>query len=566
MSKRSNKIVTEPTATGFGEMVARKVSRRGALKLSLFAGAAVAAAPVMSAMAAEGITGGTIGTGDEQKIVGFYPIEPDQTDNLSLPEGYTHTVIRSWGDPIMGSETFGFNNDYIAYFPIDMLKGGKSSSEGLLWVNHEYTSPLFVSGRAYDKAPTPEQLAKEKNSVGGSILRVRQNNGKWEFVEDAQYNRRVTGATPIDLDGPATGSDAVKGAKEVVGTVGNCAGGITPWGTALSAEENFQDYKPAVDKGGLGWGDSFIDEHYGWIVEIDPFDKTRKPVKHTAMGRFRHEGATVTVAPSGKVVVYMGYDKADEAVFKFVSKGTYNPNDRDANLKLLSEGTLYTADFSKGKWLVLDLEKQTKLKEKYKTQAEVLVNAGEAALLVGATKTDRPEDIKINPADGSVFISFTNNSGHGNFYGQITRLIEAGNNPESSDFAWEVFATGGPQRSGGGFASPDNLIFDNKGNLWVFCDVSSSVAGKGIYKFAGNNGIYVIPTTGPTAGTAYQFASGPVESEMTGPYFTPDFKTLFLSVQHPGEETLSMDKLTSNWPGGGKNMPKPSIVAITGFK
>lgn len=551
-------------------MVERKVSRRGIIKLSALAGAGVAAAPLLAATTVNAATPNSPASAANFNL-NFESLAPTTADDLVLPKGYSYNVIRSWGDYVVGGEKFGFNNDFIAYFPIDMLQGGNSSSDGLLWINHEYINPLFVSNRAGNVNPTFEQLIEEKAAVGGSIIRVRKNaNGGWEFVDDPTYNRRVTAWTLIDLDGPAAGSGEMFGATEVQGTLANCAGGYTPWGTALTAEENFQDYGPAADKGGYGWGSAagkdryFVDEHYGWIVEIDPFNKNRKPVKHTALGRFRHENATVGIGNSGKVVVYSGYDKADECVFKFISKGTYNPADREANMKLLSEGTLYAANFGSGRWEEVSVN-NPKVTAKFKTQAAVMVNAGEAAVLAGGTRTDRPEDIKIHPGDKSVFISFTNNSAHSNYHGHITRIFENNNDHESLQFTWEVFASGGNQQRGSFFSSPDNLVFDSAHNLWVFCDVSSSVAGKGIYTKAGNNGIYVIPTTGANSGVAYRFASGPVEAEMTGPAFTPDFKTLFLSVQHPGEESAGLDKLTSHWPGGGSNIPKPSVVAITGF-
>ncbi|MBN9387333.1 MAG: PhoX family phosphatase [Chloroflexi bacterium] len=556
----------------FSEMVTGKISRRGVLKLTAFAGAGAVAAPLLSATASVAEASTTDATVAANAGIGFQPITPSTADEVVLPPGFSYTVIRKWGDYVVGGEKFGFNSDFNAYFPIDFLQGGNNPNEGLLWNNHEYISQLFISNRPANVNPTFEQLANEKSVVGGSVIHVRKNaSGAWEFVDDPAYNRRITAWSLIDLDGPAAGTPEVWGATTVQGTLANCAGGITPWGTALSAEENFQDYGPDAAKGGYGWGKSdtddrfFNDLHYGWIVEIDPFNKDSRPVKHTALGRFRHENATTVIGKSGHVVVYSGYDKADECVFKFISKGTYNPNDRAANMKLLSEGTLYAADFSKGAWVAVDRATQPKLQAAYKTQAAVLVDAGAAAKLVGATPTDRPEDIKINPADGSVFISFTNNSNHSNYFGQISRLYEAGGDHEALSFTWEVFAVGGPQK-GSGFASPDNLIFDNKGNLFVFCDVSSSVAGKSIYTFAGNNGVYCIPTTGPSAGVAFQFASGPIECETTGPCFTPDFKTLFLSVQHPGEESPSLDKLTSHWPEGGTSIPKPALIAITGFK
>ncbi|MCX6048393.1 MAG: DUF839 domain-containing protein, partial [Chloroflexi bacterium] len=174
---------------------------------------------------------------------------------------------------------------------------------------------------------------------------------------------------------------------------------------------------------------------------------------------------------------------------------------------------------------------------------------------------DRPEDIEIHPLDGSVYMSLTNNTGHGNFHGQIVRLQEDNDDPASETFSWSIFAVGGPQS---GFSSPDNLVFDGKGNLWMVTDVSSSRLNAGIYKFLGNNGMFYFHTSGSDAGVAYQFASGPVECEMTGPSWTPDGSTLFLSVQHPGEESASLTELSSHWPAGGKELPRPALVTITG--
>lgn len=551
-----------------------KMSRRNILKLTAFAGAgAIAAATPFVGAAAQVEAAGDTATFKAQAVkdqIGFEPISPTTADELVLAKGFRYNVIRSWGDFVAGGDTFGFNNDYIAYFPIDFLQGGNSSSDGLLWVNHEYPSPMFISNRPGNVDPTFEQLIKEKAAVGGTVMRIKKNaGGVWEFVDDPTYNRRISGWTLIDLDGPAAGSPAVFGYTTVQGTVGNCAGGYTPWGTALSAEENYQDYAPSAAQGGYGWGKSdkddrfFVEEHYGWVVEIDPFEKDARPVKHTALGRFRHENATVAIGSTGKVVVYSGYDRADYPVFKFISDGTYNPTDRAANKKMLSSGKLYAANFGTGRWIELT-PNNAAIAARYKTVPEMLVNAGEAAILAGATRTDRPEDIKISPLDKKVYISFTNNTGHGNFHGHITRLTEGGNDPEALVFDWEIFAQGGPQVESN-FSSPDNLEFDLKGNLWVFCDVSSSSAAKGIYRTMGNNGIYVIPTTGEYAGVAFRFGSGPIECETTGPCWTPDRKTLFVAVQHPGEESSAMDKLTSHWPGGGDSVPKPAIVAITGF-
>jgi len=516
--------------------------------------------------------------------ISFEPIAPTDADELVLPPGYYYNVIRSWGDPVTSDgRTFGYNNDYIAYFPIDALEGGASSADGLLWVNHEYVDSRWVSDYNPDEAEesrTPEQIAAEREAVGGSVIHVRYTSaGTWEFVEDDDFNRRIDANTPIDLTGPAAGADEVQGATEVVGTLANCSGGVTPWNTVLSCEENFQGYYgEATGSDDESESDWYSDEqnrqppeHYGWVVEIDPFDKDSKPRKHTWLGRCRHENVAINIAPSGRVVAYTGHDQEDQCIYKFVSKGICDPNTREANMDLLTDGMLYVADFANGRWVALDYENNPLFRDNgFKSQADVLVRVPEAAALpedeeedsppIG-TPLDRCEDIEIHPETGTVYAALTNNSLHGNFHGQIIRMFEADGDPEATEFYYEVFAVGGPNT---GFSSPDNLAFDNNNNLWMVTDISTSGHNKGIYKPFKNNGIFFMPNVeNMELAEAYQFASGPVESEMTGPAFTPDGSTMFLAVQHPGEESESVDNPSSTWPDG--DMPNPSIVAIVGF-
>ena len=512
----------------------------------------------------------------------FKPIEPSDADELVLPEGYKYEIIRKSGDPLTGDQVYGDHNDFVAYFPIDTLEGGENSGDGLLWVNHEYINPMFWSEYTDTKKETEktaEQIDKEKSGVGGSVVRVRRQGDAWTFVEEDELNRRIDATTPMDVTGPAAGSEEMQGASEVIGTLANCGGGVTPWNTVLTCEENFQDYygessdkEPELSKG-YRWlddsGNAQPPEHYGWIVEIDPFDPESKPRKHTWLGRVRHENAGIAIGKSGKVVVYTGHDENDKCMYKFISSGTYSSGDREANMDLLSDGMLYVADFSKGKWVALDYENNPIFSDNgFASQADVLVRTAEAAELsekeddppIG-TPLDRCEDIDIDPETGAVYAALTNNEKHGNFYGQILRITEAGDDHEATEFAFEVYAAGGPQT---GFASPDNLTFDRDGNLWIVTDMSSSKLNEGIYSTFKNNGAFFMPkgTAGP-GGEVYQFASGPIESELTGPAFTPDGSTLFLAIQHPGEETKDPNEPTSTWPDG--DVPKSSVVAITGF-
>lgn len=507
-----------------------------------------------------------------KKAEGFFkPISHTTKDELVLPEGFKYDVVAAYGDKINEKgDTFGFNNDFTLYFPIN-----GSSQRGLLWINHEYTNPLFVEGEKKDGKYTAAQIEKLLYNQGGSIIEVYlDKDGVWKMDTSSKYARRITGLTPFQLTGPAKGSKAVNGATAVQGTFANCSGGMTLWNTVLSCEENFEN--TAEDAG--------LDQtHYGWVIEVDPFDDKFAVRKHTALGRFNHENTCMGLSKDGRVVVYMGDDKKDACVYKYVSNGKYNAAAGKDNSKLLEDGVLYAANFKKGKWVALTIEavqkalsdanfkvpsgiKGTKeqLQAKFQTQADVSVYTHEAALILGATPTDRPEDLEIHPFDSTVFIAHTNNDNHGNIHGHITRIFEKDNDLGALEFDFEIFAAGGRQS---GFSAPDNLTFDSNGNLWTVTDISSSSLNKGVHKSFGNNGMYVIPTSGPNAGEVFQFASAPVEAELTGPWFTPDERTLFLSVQHPGEETEDVTKPTSMWPHRkGDTMPRPAVVAITGFK
>ena len=500
----------------------------------------------------------------------FKPVEASVEDSFILPEGFKYELIRTWGDRISDTELFGFNNDFVGYLPIDLLQGGNNSNDGLLVVNHEFPSPLFINNYSDEdfkngRIKTKEEVDNEKKSVGISVFRVKRENGEWKFINDEKYNRMINADTQVKLCGKAAATYEMKSADNANGTLANCSGGFTPWGTFLSGEENFQDYFVSENVWEYRWNDVIKDaviEHYGWVVEVDPFDKNSVPKKRTSLGRFRHENVAISISENKKVIAYMGDDKVNECMYKFVSSNSYNENNREANMNILDEGDLYVADFENNKWQPLDYEKREELRSVFSSQADVLINCDRSSKLAGGTECNRPEDIEINPVDGSVFISFTNNSKKDDYDGNIIRIIEKNNDPESLEFEWEVFATGGVAS---GFSCPDNLTFDSKGNLWVLCDVSNSKLNKDRYIPFKNNSLFMIPTYGVNKGKAFRFASGPVDCEMCGGTFTPDESTMFVSVQHPGENSLTQENPTSRWPNFGNDIPRPAVIAITGF-
>ena len=495
---------------------------------------------------------------DRLKKVALKGLQASNKDDLLLTEGlHYHTLIK-WGDKINNKDTFGFNNDFTCFIPLE-----NNPKEGLLWVNHEYVNSLFVSGynhRNPNEKRTKQQVDKEMYDVGGSIVRIKEEKGKWEIVENDPLNRRITAQTPIQFNWDVP----IKGKTTAIGTLANCSGGITPWQTFLTCEENYDGFfgetvynennEPKhIPSKYYGW-ENFYDyppEHYGWVVEINPKDGTAQ--KHIALGRFAHECCTLYELEDKRIVAYTGDDKNDEHLYKFIS-------DTPQSLK---EGTLYVADTINGKWLALDWEKQPVLKRKFKDQTEVLIRAREAAKLLGATPLNRPEDIEIDPITGHVFATLTNNKNKNDFHGSILKIEETNGQFDALTFRASTYLAGGEEN---GFSCPDNLAFDLSGNLWMTSDMSGSKmnkAGSPYFPFK-NNSLFVIPRYGKDAGKVIRVASAPADAELTGPWFSPDGETLFLSVQHPGEQTKAINKPTSKWPFDADNIPKSAVVAIKG--
>lgn len=493
------------------------------------------------------------------KKVNLQGLIPSDVDDLLLSEGLNYHPIVKWGDKISDTDTFGYNNDFTCFIPLDE----NNPNDGLLWVNHEYIDPLFVSNynrNDVNSVRTKEQVNKEMYNVGGSIVRIKKENGKWNIVHNDPHNRRITAQTPIafNWDFP------IKGKTMAIGSLANCSGGITPWNTILTCEENYDNFwgETVYDANNLptkktsdyyGW-DSFYNyppEHYGWVVEVDP--KNGKAQKHIALGRFSHECCTLYELKDKRIVAYTGDDKNSEHLYKFISSKPHS----------LKEGTLYVADTIHGKWLALDWENQPVLKEKFKDQTEVLIRAREAAKLLGATPLNRPEDIEIDPITGNIFVSLTNNKDKEDYHGSILKIIETDGKFDALTFTASTYKAGGAEN---GFSCPDNLAFDAAGNLWMTSDMSGSSMNRidKPYMPFKNNSLFVIPRYGKEAGKVIRVASAPRDAELTGPWFSPDGKTLFLSVQHPGEQTKDINNPTSTWPFNEDNIPKSAVVAITG--
>ncbi len=469
-----------------------------------------------------------------------------------------------------------------------------------------------------------EEVRKEIAAHGVSIVEIRRgDDGAWEMVR-GRYNRRITAATPMELRGPVRGAAAVRtryspDGTMSRGTLNNCAQGHTPWGTYLSCEENWARYfinnDAAPPRGharyGIGrkslyqWetvaGDEYArfdasrramraeDDYrnepntFGWVVEIDPFDPASTPKKRTAMGRFAHEGAWLAPARDGRpLVCYMGDDARDEYIYKFVTRKPYRADRPDRDL--LDEGTLYVARFDEdgsGRWIALEFGRNgLTAANGFASQAEVLINTRTAADFVGATPMDRPEWGAVHPRSGEVYMTLTNSAARGrtdaasprapNPYGHIVRWREREQRSEAEAFDWDIFVLAGPEGEGqalpatGGpelaleniFASPDGLWIDDNGILWIQTDMSGKQLADG--PFGNNAMLAAVPETGEIR----RFGTGPIGCEVTGITATPDGRTLFINIQHPGEGSDGKAP-SSHWPDGGRARPRSATVVIT---
>lgn len=602
----------------FYEILEKRYSRRSLLKFISLSAIGLIASKIPFSVKAETSTSLT-----------FEEVPHKMVNGLEISKGYRADVLIRWGDGIIaGTEdftaqnftkekqekSFGYNNDFIAFMPLPL--GSENSENGLLCVNHEYANSelMFEDSKEITKEMADIILAAH----GHSVVEIKKNNDKWEVVKDSAYNRRFTGFSNFAMSGEAVRSSRLKTSydpelKQVTGTLNNCAGGKTPWGTVLICEENFDGYFSgdfSKSKEARNYARYFkssgsydLAKHYdrfnlekepnepnrfGWVVEIDPYNPASTPVKRTSLGRFKHEAATTALCPDGRVAVYSGDDQQFEYVYKFISKNKYDPNNRNNNLNLLDEGTLFVAKFDisgKVKWLPL-VHGTSGLDEEsgFNHQGHVVIEARRAGDIVGATKMDRPEDVETNPLTGSVFVVLTNNTKrkeadaanprapnhHGHIIEMIPPKVNGVADHASEEFDWEIFLKAGDPNNqkdmakyhnsvskDGWLSCPDNIAFDKKGRMWIATD--------GQDKLNISDAVYACATTGEKKALTKHFLNAPRGAEVCGPEFTPDGKTFFVAIQHPGEEKGSTFKNPiTRWPDFRNDMPpRPSVVAIT---
>ncbi|WP_328412671.1 PhoX family protein [Streptomyces violaceus] len=576
----------------------------------------------------------------------FAPVAPNTTDAVTVPDGYGQNVVIRWGEPILRGAPafdpekqtakaqagqFGYNCDFLALLPLPGERGRQ-----LLVANHEYTDEILMF-RGYDAAnPTREQVevAWAAHGLSAVVVEGDRRTGKLTAVSRHQLNRRVTVTTEFRLTGPVAGSKLVRTSADptgtkVFGTLNNCSGGVTPWGTTLHGEENFNQYfanasRDTDKRYGVGTGaterkwerfDKRFDvaqepnevHRFGYVVEFDPYDPESTPRKHTALGRFKHEAATVRLTQDGRPVVYSGDDERFDYFYKFVGSKRMRHGSsravREHNLSLLDEGTLYVAKLT-GDSPALEIEGTGKLPKDGEfdgsgqwiplatatakgavshvdgmTAEEVFVFTRLAGDKVGATKMDRPEDIEPNPVTGKVYVALTNNTNrgvgsnakadeanprHANKHGHVLELTERWNRPESTKFAWSLFLVAGdpddPATYFAGFpkdgvspiSCPDNVAFDPYGNLWMSTDGA---------QLGSHDGLFGVATRGERRGELKQFLTVPKGAETCGPIIQD--RRVLVAVQHPGEiDGASVEKPASTWPDGPGKYVRPAVVAV----
>jgi len=579
-------------------------------------------------------------------------------DAITVPTGYTARVLIGWGDAIGRTAdpfthwdpstamtearqltTFGAHNDGMHFFPFPTAGiGGVSSDRGLLCVNHEYNDPgLVTNSFAYGTLPITQAIVDAQLAAHGvSVVEVQKVSGEHKVRRPSPLARRITGKTPMKLTGPAAGHPLLRTAADptgtsVMGTLNNCAHGLTPWGTYLTCEENFNGYfgstaaalaavpltalerRYGISAGGFGYRWHEADprfnfrtnpnepNRFGWVVEIDPWNPTSMPVKRTALGRFKHESAGYVVGTDNKVAIYLGDDERNDYQYKFVCTGLFNPKNRGANRDLLDSGTLYVAKFNadgSGQWLPLVWGQGGLTPANgFAGQAEVLIRARQAADRLGATMMDRPEWVAVHPTTREVYLTLTNNNRRGtnppssnlpdgsttaatarppvdaanprmdNRYGHIIRWTETGGDVGATSFAWDIFVECGDglaaapnlqgNINGDDFGAPDGLWFDQDGRLWIQTDQQGD--GLGDWTNIGGNSMLCAD---PSTRQITRFLTSPKNCEVTGVVNTPDGKTMFVGIQHPGEDWTGSFTARSTWPDSGANGPTTQATAV----
>ena len=577
----------------FTQVLDRHLSRRTVLRGSLLA-ALGSLLPASSLQAA-----------GQRPLIGFRPV-PVASGHGPLPTispDYEFQVLIPWGTPLSADvpawdghplqrptarqqeQQVGIGHDGMTFFPFQ-----QHSDHGLLVINHEFGYNQHMLGKS---SPTNlEELRRSQHAHGVSVVELQLKDGVWNVVRESAWNRRIHARSPVRFSGPAAGSPWLKPEQSARGTLNNCSNGHTPWQTYLTCEENFDDYFGAnkdwtpsdrqarygLIAAGQGYDWHHLDprfdlsseqfpgeeNRFGWVVEIDPFDPDSVPVKRTALGRFKHEGAALVEGGDGRVVVYMGDDERFNYIYKFVSSDDWRKL-RERGQSPLDHGTLYVARFNddgSGVWLPLSMDSAV-LRERFESTAEMLTFTREAADLVGATPMDRPEWTAVGP-DGSVFCTLTNNTERQeptasnprapNPHGHIIRWRDSGNHLGTT-FSWDIFLIADETH---GTDDPDTL--SSPDGLWIDPDGRVFIATDGDQEKGLNNQLLVAAADAEGRPVLHRLLSGVTDCEVTGITTTPDRRTLFVNIQHPGNGDPTLTCFPA--PPGSQRIPRDCTLAI----
>ncbi|MDX1693812.1 MAG: PhoX family phosphatase [Ketobacteraceae bacterium] len=602
--------------TPFQAVLNGRMSRRGVMSGSLTVAASSFLAP--SAMAGWGWGWGW-GRGRHHELVGFKPVAIADVVDTTMPtisEDYDYQVLIPWGTPIEPGATTeytgdpsrrptaaeaalqtGLGHDGMWFFPMNqrerLIYGHgypMRNDAGMLCVNHEYGGNTHALGKAAPESL--EDVRLSQNIHGVSVVKiVRRRHGGWKVARSAN-SRRITANTPVAFSGPAAASPLLQNpaGNIALGTVNNCGSGATPWGTYLTCEENFNGYFGAsggfspteaqhrygFSENGFGYGWHLFDKRFdlsdpdyqneqhrfGWIVEIDPFDGTQKPVKRTALGRFKHEAIAIAESRNGRIAAYMGDDQRFDYCYKYVSDKPWMQAIHDGESPL-DHGSLYVARFHEdgtGEWLELTISNPV-LASRFSSQAEVLIYARMAADLLGATPMDRPEWTTIG-SNGEVFWTLTNNTNRTepnaanpeapNSDGHIIRTVDADDHL-GNHFTWDIYLLASSTRGTEGvFTDPDAAWADPYGRLFIGTDGGQP---DGL-----QDQLVVFDTTSENP-EPKRLLVGVNSDEITGFTVTPDQRTAFVNIQHPGNG----DPAATNFPAApdGVTIPRDCTLVIT---
>ena len=605
-----------------GERLSRVLSRRLARRALLKGGTLGA---MLGARARR-----TLFAHETDENLTFGPIAGGTEDEIRVPDGYTWEALARWGDRVkFGASAFnpsnldagaqrkqvGYNCGYLGWVDYQPTLGG------IVCIGHNDTNPELMFPDYSQEFTTLQQVDYELAALGVTVFQAppRRTSAapRYWFYGSSNYNERLHGESSLTMTGPVAGHSLLvtssdTGGNLATGTFNACGGGISPWGTFLVAEGCFGQYfanngsvtnemarEANAALGVLDEGSSrpwwrFHNRFdlasepneankFGWIVEVDPWDRDYPRRKLTAIGRLSHCSASVALSSSNKVALYTADSSQFAHLYKFVSTDAFDRTNRPAAKNLLDNGTLYVAKFNEdgtGEWLPLVYESGSlNASNGFTSQADVLLFPGQAAEVLGATQLESPRDVQVGPAGGKVYLSLwgteepppaegeEETSGDLVSLGQIVEIEEDGSDSAATTFSWQVFMQCGDPgveehdayfaefdaTSASAIARPGQVRFDHHGNLVIA--TSGQHADLGIL-----DGVFFVPTAGDERGYNRQLLSCVAGASCGAAVVSPDHQLLLVAIQHPGKGGTRGERISTF---GGDDINRPAVIAVT---